>query len=55
MRKVIIVQLATLLCFWLVFLGLQNTTIYNNSLGLVSNNWQYEHGERYLAKSLLTK
>lgn len=55
MRKVIIVQLATLLCFWLVFLGLQNTTIYNNSLGLVSNNWQYEHGERYLAKKPFDK
>jgi hypothetical protein len=48
MRKTIILQLITLICFWLIFLGLQNPTIYNNSLGLVSNNWQNENGERKL-------
>jgi len=48
MRKTIILQLKTLICFWLILLGLQNPTIYNNSLGLVSNNWQNENGERKL-------
>ena len=48
MRKTIILQLITLICFWLIFLGLQNQTIYSNSLGLVSNNWQNENGERKL-------
>ena len=48
MRKTIILQLITLMCFWLIFLGLQNQTIYSNSLGLVSNNWQNENGERKL-------
>lgn len=48
MRNTIILQLLTLICFWLIFLALQNPTIYHNSLGLVSNNWQNKNGERKL-------
>lgn len=48
MRKVIIIQAAILICFWLVFLILQNPTVYNNTLGLVANNWHNENGERTL-------
>lgn len=48
MRKSIILQLITFIGFWLIFIGLQNQTIYSNSLGLVSKNWQNENGERKL-------
>ncbi len=55
MKKIIILQLITLICFWLIFLGLQNSTIYNNSLGLVANTWQNENGERQLVNKPYTK
>ena len=48
MRKPIILLSATLICFWIIFLGLQNPTVYRYSLGLIANNWQNENGERKL-------
>ncbi|MBE9466779.1 MAG: hypothetical protein IMY72_00495 [Bacteroidetes bacterium] len=48
MKKTIIIQLTTLICFWLIFLGFQNKTIYSNSLGLISDNWQNKNEERKL-------
>jgi hypothetical protein len=50
MKKLIITQLIILVCFFLIFFGLQNPSIYNNSLGLISNNWQNENGERKLVE-----
>ncbi len=55
MKKTIILQLVTLICFWLIFSSLQNQIIYNNSLGLISNNWQNKNGERKLVKKQYTE
>lgn len=48
MKKVIGLQAIALISFCLIFLSLQNPTIYKNSLGLVSDNWQNVNGERTL-------
>jgi len=50
MKKIIILQLILLAFFWLIFGGLQNPKIYKNSLGLISNNWQNDNGERKLVE-----
>jgi hypothetical protein len=50
-RKVILIQGAYFIGFWIVFLGLQNQTVYTYSLGLVADNWQKENGKRNLVHS----
>jgi hypothetical protein len=37
-----------LILFWAFFIGLQDDTIYHNSLGLVADTWQNINGERKL-------
>lgn len=44
--KVILIQAASLILFWLIFSVLQSPSVYHNSLGLISNNWTNENGER---------
>ena len=50
MKTIIILQLILFAFFWLFFGGLQNPKIYKNSLGLISNNWQNDNGERKLVE-----
>lgn len=50
MRKIIFIQLVTLLCFWATFFGLQNSTIYSSTLGKVALTWQNEDGARTLVE-----
>jgi hypothetical protein len=50
-RKVILIQGAYFIGFWIVFLSLQNQTVYSYSLGLVADNWQKKNGKRNLVHS----
>ncbi len=40
MKKVLIIQISTLLGFWILFISLQNENIYTKTFGIVANNWQ---------------
>lgn len=55
MKKVIVVQLATLVCFWLLFFALQNQKVYECSLGLETKNWQNVDGQPTLVEKPYTK
>lgn len=50
MFKNISLQVLILAIFWLVFFSLQQETIYEHSLGLISENWQNVDGNRTLEK-----
>ncbi len=49
-RNSIILFIATLLGFWVLFFALQNNSIYKRSLGLIAKNWENQDGERKLVK-----
>jgi hypothetical protein len=49
-KKLILVLILYLSLFWAIFLLLQNEKIYNNSLGLIADNWYRANDEIFLTK-----
>src|SRR5687767_13202532 len=49
MKRIIGVFVLFFLAFWVLHFAFQYTSIYDNSLGLVSKNWVNKGQERYLA------
>lgn len=48
MKKNIIILLGFFVLFWAVFLLLQNSSIYENTLGFVADNWVSRDGQKVL-------
>ncbi|HBS88220.1 MAG: hypothetical protein A2W91_04560 [Bacteroidetes bacterium GWF2_38_335] len=49
MKKNIVVLIIFFLGFWIVFQGLQNKSVYDNTFGKLYNNWVNINGNRMLA------
>ncbi len=48
MNKNGIILILTFIFFWIIYLSLQNASIYNRTLGLFAENWKSENNEKKL-------
>lgn len=54
-KKSLFLLILVFASFWIIFVGLQNDTIFDESLGRICNNWENINGERKLVDQPFTE